>query len=339
MAQPIRSSGCLPFTSHSKARGTSGTAGKPLRQFGGGVPAVSDARQTTTPPVSLNLATDSHGVRCGVASSSRCGRLEFHRDQAWPAADRRSTARSRWLVRRSKLSSKKFPIAAAGIDIDSSALLVQGRNSVAADGPPAPALATGRPRRAQQALASQIEQIARVATPPPIRHHKRHPGAAGRRGRDCEPQSGFRPAPGDLLYLRRQRLLRTVWAAAVAAPALVAIAATLFLPGPTAPNCRCRCCAAIGNFFDDSFERRTNQRLRAVTGDPQLASLIAMNSRRPHLLLEATRRRTPCCRSPNSTRPAASWSGARPIRRHAAPELAQRFPGLVPKCRAPSNGW
>ena len=80
-------------------------------------------------------------------------------------------------------------------------------------------------------------------------------------------------ATGDLVYLRRQRLLRTVWAAAVAAPAFAAIAATLFLPWtsgaevPTSLPAR-----AIAHFFGDSFERRTNQRLRAVAGDPQLAS-------------------------------------------------------------------
>src|SRR6185437_1108511 len=52
MAQPIRNSGWRPFTSQSKARGTSGTSpGKRLAISGGGVPAVSEARQTTTPPV------------------------------------------------------------------------------------------------------------------------------------------------------------------------------------------------------------------------------------------------------------------------------------------------
>ena len=35
---------------------------------------------------------------------------------------------------------------------------------------------------------------------------------------------------GDLVQLRRQRLLRSVWAMAVLAPALAAIATTLFLP-------------------------------------------------------------------------------------------------------------
>jgi len=93
---------------------------------------------------------------------------------------------------------------------------------------------------------------------------------------------------GDVIYLQRQRLLRTVWAAAVAAPALLAIAATPVLPWTGGAEVSTSMpAAAIGNFFDDSFERRTNQRLRAVTGDPQLAGLIAMNSRRPHLLLDA----------------------------------------------------
>ena len=75
IAQPTRNNGCRPFTSHSKARGTSGTRpGNRCAISGGGAPDVSEARHTTTPPVSLNFATDSHGVRCGVASSSRCGR-------------------------------------------------------------------------------------------------------------------------------------------------------------------------------------------------------------------------------------------------------------------------
>jgi hypothetical protein len=41
-------------------------------------------------------------------------------------------------------------------------------------------------------------------------------------------------ATGDLVYLRRQRLLRAVWALAVIAPAAIAVATTLFLPWTTA---------------------------------------------------------------------------------------------------------
>jgi 4-amino-4-deoxy-L-arabinose transferase-like glycosyltransferase len=140
-------------------------------------------------------------------------------------------------------------------------------------------------------------------------------------------------ATGDLVYLRRQRLLRSVWAAAIAAPAFVAIAATLFLPWtgsnevPTSLPAK-----AIARFFGDSFERRTNQRLRAVAGDPQLASFITMDAGRPHLLLDATPERTPWLSVAKFKETggvvvwrAADTSGAPP------PELLQRFPGLVPE--------
>jgi hypothetical protein len=140
-------------------------------------------------------------------------------------------------------------------------------------------------------------------------------------------------ATGDLVYLRRQRLLRTVWAAAVVAPACVTIATTLILPWtnsaevPTSLPAR-----AIAHFFGDSFERRTNQKLRAVTGDPQLASFIAMDTGRPHLLLDAAPERTPWLSVAkfNEIGGVVVWrasdtSGTPP------PDIAQRFPGLVPE--------
>jgi hypothetical protein len=140
-------------------------------------------------------------------------------------------------------------------------------------------------------------------------------------------------ATGDLVYLRRQRLLRSVWAAAVAAPAFVAIAATLFLPWTGSADVPTSLPAkAIAHFFGDSFERRTNQKLRAVTGDPQLASFIAMDNSRPHLLLDATPERTPWLSVAkfNETGGVVVWrasdtSGTPP------PDIAQRFPGLVPE--------
>jgi hypothetical protein len=140
-------------------------------------------------------------------------------------------------------------------------------------------------------------------------------------------------ATGDLIHLRRQRLLRTVWAAAVVAPAVAAIATIVFLPwtgsnevGTSLPA------KAIAQFFGDNFERRTNQRLRAVTGDPQLAAIVAMSRGRPHLLLDAAPERTPWLSVAkfNETGGVVVWrasdtSGAPP------PEIAQRFPGLVPE--------
>ena len=138
---------------------------------------------------------------------------------------------------------------------------------------------------------------------------------------------------GDLVQLRRQQVLRTVWAFAVIAPALAAIATTLFLPwtGGTevATSLPGR---AIAHFFGDSFERRTNQPLRAVAGDAQLAALISLDKGRPHLLLDATPERTPWLTPAkfNETGGVVVWrasdtSGTPPA------EIAQRFPGLVPE--------
>ncbi|MEI9925207.1 MAG: hypothetical protein WDN50_18405 [Bradyrhizobium sp.] len=67
-------------------------------------------------------------------------------------------------------------------------------------------------------------------------------------------------ATGDLVQLRRQRVLRTIWAAAIVAPALAVVAATLLLAvdrnrrGGDVAAAR-----AMGRFFDDSFVRRTSQ--------------------------------------------------------------------------------
>jgi hypothetical protein len=140
-------------------------------------------------------------------------------------------------------------------------------------------------------------------------------------------------ATGDLVYLRRQRLLRSAWAAALVAPVLGVIAITFFQPWTGATEVPTSMPAsAIARYFGDSFERRTNQRLRAVTGDPQLATLIAMDKGRPHLLLDATPQRTPWLSVAkfNETGGVVVWrasdtSGAPPA------DIAQRFPGLVPE--------
>jgi hypothetical protein len=140
-------------------------------------------------------------------------------------------------------------------------------------------------------------------------------------------------ATGDLIQLRRQRVLRSIWAAAVVAPALSVIVVTLFLPwtgsGEVATSLPAR---AIAHFFGDSFERRTNQRLRAVTGDAQLASLVALDDGRPHLLLEATPERTPWLSLTrfNETGGVVVWRAADTAGTPPA-EITQRFPGLVPE--------
>jgi hypothetical protein len=140
-------------------------------------------------------------------------------------------------------------------------------------------------------------------------------------------------ATGDLVQLRRQRLLRSVWAAAIALPALAVIAGTLFLPwtggGEVATSLPAR---AIGQYFGDSFERRTNQPLRAVAGDAQIASLISLDTARPHLFIDAAPQRTPWLSFArfNETGGVVVWRAAN-TEGTPPPELAQRFPGLVPE--------
>jgi hypothetical protein len=140
-------------------------------------------------------------------------------------------------------------------------------------------------------------------------------------------------ASGDLVHLRRQRLLRTVWAAAVLAPALAALAATIFLPwtgnGEVATSLPAR---AIANFFGDSFERRTNRPLKAVTGDAQLAALISLDTSRPHLFFASAPERTPWLNLAkfNETGGVVVWRASDTVGT-PPPEIAQRFPGLVPE--------
>jgi hypothetical protein len=140
-------------------------------------------------------------------------------------------------------------------------------------------------------------------------------------------------ATGDLVHLRRQRLLRLVWAAAIAAPALAVLATTLFLPwAGTAEVPTSLPATAIARFFGDSFERRTNRPLRAVAGDAQIATLIGMDSARPHLFLDATPARTPWMTTAKFNEfggvvvwRASDTAGTPPD------ELAKRFPGIVPE--------
>jgi hypothetical protein len=140
-------------------------------------------------------------------------------------------------------------------------------------------------------------------------------------------------ATGDLVHLRRQRLLRSVWLIAIVGPAFAVIGTTLFLPwtggSEVATSLPAR---SIAQFFGDNFERRTNQRLRAVAGETQIASLIALDRGRPHLFLEATPERTPWLNPQKFGESggvvvwrASDTAGAPP------PEIAKRFPGLAPE--------
>jgi hypothetical protein len=136
---------------------------------------------------------------------------------------------------------------------------------------------------------------------------------------------------GDVIHLRRQWLVRLVWVAGLTAPAVAVIATTLFVPwtgaGEVATSLPAR---SIASFFGDSFERRTNHPLPAVTGDAQLATLVALGAGRPHLLLLTAPERTPwwSLAKFNQTGGVVVWRAADTVGTPPA-EIAQRFPGLV----------
>ncbi len=140
-------------------------------------------------------------------------------------------------------------------------------------------------------------------------------------------------ACGDLIDLRRQRILRTVWAAVILAPALGVILATMLVPWTTTKEVTTSLpAAAIGRFFDDSFERRTNQRLSAVSGEAQLATLISLSATRPHLFLAANPQRTPWLNLDRFNQMggvvvwrASDTDGTPP------PDIARLFPNLAPE--------
>jgi len=140
-------------------------------------------------------------------------------------------------------------------------------------------------------------------------------------------------AAGDLVQLRHQRLLRSIWLAAIILPALAVFVSSVFLPWTGGSEAATSLPArAIAHFFGDSFERRTNLRLRAVTGDAQLASLVSLDAGRPHLYLDGAPERTPWINMEkfNQTGGVVVWR-ASDTAGTPPPDIARRFPGLVPE--------
>ena len=141
-------------------------------------------------------------------------------------------------------------------------------------------------------------------------------------------------AGGDLLRLRRQRILRIIWTWIIAAPALLIAATTLIQPWIFADEIRTMTpAAAMGDFFGDAYQRRTGQPLRIVAGDPRLASLIGFAApSQPHLLLDGTPERTPWISADalKSQGGLVVWR-AQDTAGTPPSELAARFPGLVPE--------
>ena len=140
-------------------------------------------------------------------------------------------------------------------------------------------------------------------------------------------------AGDDIIQLRRQQVLRTVWLLAIGAPAAAIAVVALVQPWLSAKEIRTSLPAgAIARFYGDSFQRRTNRPLPAVAGDRELALLIALGAARPQPLLLPRPAQGPWLTPARLGEQggvvvwrAADTSGSVP------PEIAKQFPGLVPE--------
>ena len=86
-------------------------------------------------------------------------------------------------------------------------------------------------------------------------------------------------AAGDIVAIFRQRTTVFTWFAFLLAPPAIAVMTAMLLPWAAVADPRVAMPSKeMGRFFTENFERRTGQKLAFVTGDPTLATLIAVGS-------------------------------------------------------------
>ncbi len=102
-------------------------------------------------------------------------------------------------------------------------------------------------------------------------------------------------AAGDVIRLHRQSVLGRAWLVVLLVPPATVIGASILLPWTVGIGFDVdRPAAAIGEFFTDTFHRRTGAPLRMVAGDAEIAGLVAMaSSDRPSLFLSERPELTP----------------------------------------------
>jgi hypothetical protein len=139
-------------------------------------------------------------------------------------------------------------------------------------------------------------------------------------------------AAGDRIRIEHQYLIGFLWTAMMLLPPLMMVSAILVLPWMFATELKvARPAAAMGQFFGDSFYRRTGKPLAIVTGDRSTAALIAIAApSRPSLYIAEKPSHVPHITRADLEEkgaivvwPIADASGRPP------PEIATQFPNLV----------
>lgn len=137
---------------------------------------------------------------------------------------------------------------------------------------------------------------------------------------------------GDLIRLYRQRISALVWLGLVVVPPAVIVAATVTLPWTAAIDLEVSKPAnAMGQFFTETFRRRTGKPLAIVIGDVRTAGLVAFASPdRPSLYVDGDPARSPWLNDDAVREKGAivTWM-ATDTAGTPPPALKERFPDLV----------
>jgi hypothetical protein len=129
-------------------------------------------------------------------------------------------------------------------------------------------------------------------------------------------------------------MVSSTWLGLLVAPPVLIILGIALLPWTFAVDLKVSQPAnAEGRFFADNFQRRTGKPLGYVTGDPQLAPLVALGSpSRPHVYFDWAPQRSPWASPADIAKqggilvwPAGDNTGTPPA------ALKAQFPAMVPE--------
>jgi hypothetical protein len=141
-------------------------------------------------------------------------------------------------------------------------------------------------------------------------------------------------AAGDMIRLYRQRISALVWLGLLVVPPAVIMAATVALPWTAAVDLEVSKPAnAMGQFFTETFRRRTGRPLAIVVGDVRTAGLVAIGSPdRPSVYINASPALSPWMSDDAVREMGAVIVWTVPEQNTAPPAaLKERFPDAVPE--------
>ena len=139
---------------------------------------------------------------------------------------------------------------------------------------------------------------------------------------------------GDVIRLYRQRIGALVWLGLLVVPPAVIVAATVTLPWTAAIDLEISKPAnAMGQFFTETFRRRTGKPLAIVIGDVRTAGLVAFASPdRPSLYVDGLPARAPWLNDRMVAEKGAILTWAVTDGAGTPPQaLKERFPDMVPE--------